>query len=60
MRTLEEHKFFPYIAWAIIILFSLFTLGLTNELLNTTASLDAYNDERMEQIHNLQKQTLSQ
>lgn len=28
-NTLESHKFFPYIAWALVIGFALFTYNLT-------------------------------
>jgi hypothetical protein len=37
MKTLEGHKFFPYIAWGALVLFSLFTYNL---VLNLQASFD--------------------
>ena len=36
MRKLEEHRLFPFIAWAVIIGFALFTYTLTASLKNVT------------------------
>jgi len=39
-HTLEGHKFFPYIAWTLVIGFVLFTYTLTIRLTEATNSLE--------------------
>ena len=38
-NTLERHKFFPYIAWSLVIGFVVFTYSLTIQLTQATNSL---------------------
>lgn len=40
MKEIERTKGFPIIAWAVIVLFALFTFNLTNYLADTTERLD--------------------
>jgi hypothetical protein len=40
MKTLEGHKAFPYIAWATLFLFSLFTFNLVLELKASVSELE--------------------
>ena len=39
MRTLEGNKAFPYIAWATVVLFALFTYSLISGIQESTAFL---------------------
>jgi len=40
-QALERHKFFPYIAWALIIGFSLFVYTIVQDLRKTTSELQS-------------------
>lgn len=50
--TLERHKAFPLIAWAIFVLFAGFTLYLAFELHETAAYLDQQMDVRVNALEN--------
>ena len=39
-NTLEGHKFFPYMAWATIILFAFFTYSLASNLQDDLERID--------------------
>lgn len=49
MKTLEEHKAFPYIAWATVIVFAIFTYSLTMRLIETGETVNQY---RLQQYDN--------
>jgi hypothetical protein len=40
-HSLEKHKFFPIVAWLLVIGFSLFVLTIVRDLKETSASLEA-------------------
>lgn len=48
--TLEGHKFFPYIAWGLVIGFVLFTYTLTIRLTEATHSLEERRDNTVSAI----------
>jgi len=39
--TLEQYKFFPFLAWGLVIGFIVFTYALTVQLLESTTSLQS-------------------
>lgn len=60
--TLEKHKLFPYIAWALIILFALFTIKLaldlqtsTNRISTRTEQLEMLVDDNSSRLNKLEK-----
>ncbi|PIW96653.1 hypothetical protein COZ82_03910 [Candidatus Kaiserbacteria bacterium CG_4_8_14_3_um_filter_38_9] len=38
--ALEKHRIFPYLAWIVVFLFSLFVYNITLELKKTTSNLE--------------------
>ena len=46
MKKLEAYKAFSFVAWATVILFSLFTYSLVLDLRETITALDERFDER--------------
>lgn len=40
-HALERHRFFPYIAWATVVLFALFVYSIVQDLNATTSALKA-------------------
>lgn len=57
---LEQHRFFPFIAWTVCIGFALFVLGLALQLQETSAHLADKNDalERVVQDDSLRLETV--
>ena len=49
-NTLESHKFFPYIAWTLVIGFALFTYMLAMELRGNVGSLGDRVDDLEERV----------
>jgi len=39
-NSLEKHKFFPYVAWTLVICFSAFVFTIIQDLKHSTASLE--------------------
>lgn len=51
-NTIESHKIFPFVAWGVFILFSIFTIYLAMELQATAAYLDAKTQESVTALNN--------
>jgi hypothetical protein len=52
-HTLESHKFFPYIAWTIIIGFAFFTYSLTLRMQTDLQDINISIDNLEEKINNM-------
>ncbi len=50
MKTLEASKFFPYVAWSTVLLFSLLTYNLVRELQISVAALEQQTNETQLQL----------
>lgn len=50
--TLEGHKFFPYVAWALVIGFVLFTYSLTIELTESSSELSKRKEATVSALQN--------
>jgi len=50
MRTLEGHKAFPYIAWATLLIFTLFTYSLVIQLQKTVNDLEQKTLQKIEAV----------
>jgi hypothetical protein len=50
-NTLESHKLFPYVAWALVIGFALFTYMLTTRLHENLGSLGKEVDDLEERVN---------
>ncbi len=50
MKTLEASKFFPYVAWSTILLFSLLTYNLVRELQVSVAALEQQTNETQTEL----------
>ncbi len=55
-NTLESHKLFPYIAWAVVIGFALFTYMLTVRVADEMSGLGGNIENLEERIDRLEKQ----
>lgn len=53
-NTLESHKFFPYVAWLLVVSFALFTYMLTTQLHGSVGSLGEKVDDLEERVNNLE------
>jgi len=52
-RSLERYKIFPYVAWALTIVFALFVYKIVLELQDVTTQLASQTDALGQQISNL-------
>ena len=55
-NTLESHRFFPYVAWAIVVGFAIFTYMLTVRVNEEISGLDTSLDNLELRLDRLEKQ----
>jgi hypothetical protein len=48
--VLEQHRFFPYVAWTLVIGFVIFTYTLTIQLTQATSSLKDTNTQNLQTL----------
>jgi hypothetical protein len=59
-NTLESHKFFPYVAWTLVIGFALFTYNLTINVQRELADIGGGIDRLEEKLNTLEAKTNTQ
>lgn len=55
-NSLESSKFFPYVAWTVVVLFALFTYSLTMRLQSELSNINNGIDRLEQKINNLETQ----
>lgn len=54
-NTLESHKFFPYVAWTLVIAFAVFTYALTTQVQGELTDISDGVDRLEVRLDNMEK-----